>query len=666
MGLDDLLEDSPALQTSVKSRAAEYAAAKRQGDRACRRAVANGQYPYLPALEEFFPGGSSDVGVPIGIMEIALSQVVGTKTRGRQEAFACNFMPILADESEFALKWITLLGAQETEGIRDAVKVYEYLWKFYVLEGNKRVSVLKYLKMPMILADITRVMPKNEDEELVKAYYEFDQFFRCAPLYEIVFTKEGSYQRLAELLNQDLKTKWDEDLVKELSYAFSVFTNAYNAKYGGKQKLTPSEAFLVYLSYYCKEEPLTAGKDLVEKRIEKLRTEFEIQSSENPLQIQETPNLKEGGTMLSNLIMPKLYSEKKPLKAAFLYETSPDESSWFYGHELGRNRLQQVFEGVVETEAVSHCLEEDAIREAIDKSVEGGAELIFTTSPTQIEETMRAAVHFPNVRFMNCSINLSHGKVRTYYGRMHEAKFLMGVLAGSLTENHKIGYVADYPIFGAVSRINAFAIGAAMADPEAEVYVTWTSLKDTDWKEELTSKGARMISGPDLIKPSAKSRDYGLYRIDGEDQVHNLAMPVWDWGKYYELIVRSILNGSYDKEDAPKAGTALNYWWGMASGVIDVILSQNLSYYSQKMIDIYRRALINKTFHPFDGELRSRDGVMHAADAGELTNEEMITMNWLNDNVIGEVPPAEKLTDAGKNAVRISGLDLSNVQTTEN
>ena len=168
-----------------------------------------------------------------------------------------------------------------------------------------------------------------------------------------------------------------------------------------------------------------------------------------------------------------------------------------------------------------------------------------------------------------------------------------------------------------------------------------------------------MISGPDLIKPAAKSRDYGLYRIDESNTVHNLAMPVWDWGRYYELIVRSILNGSYDKEDAPKAGTALNYWWGMSSGVIDVILSQNLSYYSQKMIDIYRRALINKTFHPFDGELRSKDGVMHKADAGALTNEEMITMNWLNDNVIGEVPPAEKLTDAGKNAVRISGLDLS-------
>lgn len=652
----EALDDAPQLRASIKSKAAEYQSARRMGERAYRKAVASGQYPYLPALEEFFPGGNSDVGKPIGVMEISLSQVVGTKTRGRQEAFACNFMPLLDGESEFAGKWVALLTAQENEGIRDAVQVYEYLWNFYVLEGNKRVSVLKYLNMPMILADITRVMPKNTDDEIVKVYLEFDRFFRCAPTYDFVFSKEGSYERMAELLSLDLNTPWPEELLKDLSYAFSVFSGIYNAKYAKQTHLSASDAFLSYLSYYCKEKPLDTNRELMEKRIEKLRSEFEVLSNENALEIQEDPNVKESASPFAALMKPKLYTVKNPLRAAFLYETSPEESSWFYGHELGRNSLAETFEGAVETEAYENCGTDEEIRAAIDQAVQNGAELIFTTAPTQMEETMRAAVHFPQVRFMNCSINLSSRAVRTYYGRMHEAKFLMGVLAGSLTESHKIGYVADYPIFGAVSRINAFAIGVAMADPKAQVYVTWTSLKDHDWKEYLTSQGARMISGPDLIKPNSHSRDYGLYWIREDGSVRNLAMPVWDWGKYYELIIRSIMSGSYDKDDAPKAGQTLSYWWGMSSGVIDVILSQNLSYYSHKMIDLYRNGLINGTFHPFDGELRSHEGIMHAKDAGRLTNLEMITMNWLNDNVVGEVPPAEKLTDAGKKAVRISGI----------
>lgn len=644
-------------QGSPKSRLAEYNTARKLGEKAYRRALASGQYPYLPALEEFFPGGSSDVGTPIGVMEVSLSQVVGTKTRGRQEAFACNFMPLLGADSEFAGKWEALLNAQETEGIRDAVKVYEYLWNFYVLEGNKRVSVLKFLDMPMILADITRVMPKDRDDEIVRAYYEFDAFFRCAPLYDIIFTKEGKYERLAELLGRDLKNPWDEELVKNLSYGFSQFAGIYTAKYKDKVNLSPSDAFLIYLAYYYREDPLSAGKELMEKRVEKLRSEFDVRSSENPLTIQEDPNLREGMSFAS--LMKAKYSEKNPLKIAFLYETAPEVSGWLYGHELGRNRLHEVFDSGVETEAFSHCLGEEKMRRAIDEAVEHGAELIFTPSHTQMEETMRAALHFPNVRFMNCSINLSHGAVRTYYGRMHEAKFLMGVLAGTLTKDHKIGYVADYPIFGAVSRINAFAIGAAMADPEVTVHLTWTSLKDGDWKSYMTDRGVSLISGPDLIKPAESSRDYGLYLLEEDGKVKNLAMPVWDWGKYYELIVRSILNGSFDKETAAKSGQTLNYWWGMSAGVIDVILSQNLSYYSQKMIDIYRKALINETFHPFSGILKSRNGIEHGAEDGDLTNEQIITMNFLNDNVVGEIPDAEELTDIGKAAVRISGLDLA-------
>jgi len=64
-------------------------------------------------------------------------------------------------------------------------------------------------------------------------------------------------------------------------------------------------------------------------------------------------------------------------------------------------------------------------------------------------------------------VNLSHKAGQTYYTKMYGAKFLMGALAGSLSENHRIGYRGAYPIFGALADINAFAIGAALMDPKA-------------------------------------------------------------------------------------------------------------------------------------------------------------------------------------------------------
>jgi basic membrane lipoprotein Med (substrate-binding protein (PBP1-ABC) superfamily) len=643
----------------------EYARARKQGERAYRRAVISGEYPYLPALEEILWDRSSDIGTSLGIMDIPLDQVVGTKTRGRQAAFARNFMPLLDGDSEFAGKWSFLIKAQKEEGIRDPVKVYEYMWNFYVLEGNKRVSVLKYLDLPTILADVIRVMPIPSEEKDIKIYMEFDRFFRVMPIYDLIFSEEGDYEKLAEAVGQDLNEPWSEDVRKSFLYAYERFTTVFEARFKQSLSLTNADAFLVYLGIYKYESLMEDSKEIILKKIEKIRDEFVLEAGGNQISFSEQPETKDAGA-LPGLFKPKTYTEKNPLQIAFFYDGKLSESSWLYGHELGRNHISEVFGDVVKTWSYESTLEEEDFAAALKDAVEKNAHVIVTTSPILMEPALRAAVEYPQVRVLNCSINLSQGAVRTYYGRMHEAKFLMGVLAGSLCEDHKIGYVADYPIYGAVSRINAFAIGAALSDPQAKVYLTWTSLAEGDWKTYMQENGVHIVSGPDLIKPKEASREYGLYRMNG-GEVTNLAMPVWNWGTYYELIVRGILDGKFQKDNsAGTTGQALNLWWGMSAGVIDVILSKNLSFYSGKMIDIYRKALINDTFRPFDGTLKDNRGTVRGDHDSVLSNEEIVAMNWLNDNVIGEIPDSELLNEAGKKAIRVSGLQIDHAKTAEN
>ena len=49
---------------------------------------------------------------------------------------------------------------------------------------------------------------------------------------------------------------------------------------------------------------------------------------------------------------------------------------------------------------------------AICEAVQGGAELIFTTSVSLIDATLRVAVRYPKVRFMNCSIDQPYVNVK--------------------------------------------------------------------------------------------------------------------------------------------------------------------------------------------------------------------------------------------------------------
>ena len=61
----------------------------------------------------------------MGTMEIDIDLIAGTRTRGRQNTFATNFMPLPESGSEFSMKWSDLIDSQRAEGIRDPIVVYE-------------------------------------------------------------------------------------------------------------------------------------------------------------------------------------------------------------------------------------------------------------------------------------------------------------------------------------------------------------------------------------------------------------------------------------------------------------------------------------------------------------------------------------------------------------
>ena len=137
--------------------ALDYQEAHKMATKEYRRAMISGESPYPACLDEQLSPRMLAEGKRIGREQIPLALVVGTKTGGRNHAFARNFMPLLDNDSEFATKWTSLCQSHLEEGIRQPIKVYEYRNRFYVEEGNKRVSVLKYFDADSIDADVIQI-----------------------------------------------------------------------------------------------------------------------------------------------------------------------------------------------------------------------------------------------------------------------------------------------------------------------------------------------------------------------------------------------------------------------------------------------------------------------------------------------------------------------------
>ena len=631
----------------------EYSKARKLAEKQYRFSVASGKYPYLPALDDILPFVDVAAETKLGLVEVPLNLIVGTKTAGRQTALASNFMPLLNDKSEFAAKWISLINAQVKEGIRDPIVAFEFMNKFYVQEGNKRVSVLKYMNAASIPAYVTRIIPKKTEALENKIYYEFMDFYKVSQINDIWFSKEGSFQKLIEALHADAANPWDEDFRLDVRSAFLRFSKIFKEKSDNRLSLTPSDAFLIYIQIYGLPHLTDLSDKQLSHEVAKMWDEFLLSAQGNSIALVEQPEKAQPSNLWDRILSP--VSSQKKYKIAFIHEKTAETSSWTYGHELGRMHLEEVFGDQVVTLHFDNIDSEESALSAIDLAIAAGCEIIFTTTPKMITASLKAALNHPDLKILNCSVNTSYKSIRTYYGRMYEAKFLIGAAAASISHSNKIGYIADYPIYGMMANINAFALGAQMINPNIKIYLEWSTMKDHDSHSAMAQNGITFISGQDMITPVEMSRQFGLYQKDGDSNVH-LATPIWHWGKYYEKIVRSVMEGSWNSTERNMGEQALNYWWGMSAEVIDLIYSNSIPEGTKRLIELLKHAICTGEFQPFSGILRSQDGPITTKEDAVLSPEQIVTMNWLAENVVGKIPTIDELNEEAQKVVKIHGI----------
>ena len=629
----------------------DYRKALKAGKKDYQARLLRGEKPILKVLDDFLPERGSYSETPLGLVQVPIEQIEGTKTFGRSSSFAGNFMPILREDTEFAAKWIKLLDSHVEEGIREPIKVYEYMYKFYVVEGNKRVSVMKYSGAVSILGNVTRIIPKRSEEKENRIYYEFLDFYRLAPINYIWFTQEGGYAKLQEAVGKGPDEVWSEEDLLKFSSIYTRFTAEYQAKGGTKLRNSPGDAFLSFITLYGYDVIENKTTSEMQELVAKSWEEFVLLGEESEIDLKMKPNQKKK-SLFDLLHLPSLAPGK--LKIAFIYEKTPGTSAWTYAHELGKLHLEQTFPEEVQTICYENGTTENIDR-LLNEAMEEGCDLVFTTTPPFASASVKAAIDNPKVRILNCSLNTSHRYIRTYYARMYEAKFLMGAIAGAMAENNRLMYIADYPIYGSIANINAFAIGAKMTNPWAKVYLEWSAKKDMDIEERIRESGSTCVSGRDMVIPEEASRFFGLYHINN-GYPRNFAMPLWHWGNFYEQLIWAIMDGTWKYDDDPSTKKAINYWWGMEEGVVDVVFSKYLPNELKRLADLLKSAICSEVFNPFSGILYSQTGTVLNDPEGSLSPEEIMTMDWLADNVIGSIPKKEELKDQAEPVMKQQGV----------
>jgi basic membrane protein A len=337
------------------------------------------------------------------------------------------------------------------------------------------------------------------------------------------------------------------------------------------------------------------------------------------------------------LAVPGTMAAEKEMKVGFVYVSPIGDAGWSYAHDQGRLAVEAM-DGV-STAYVEAVQEGPDSERVILNMARKGYDVIFATSFGYMDPMLKVAKQFPKVTFMHCSGFKSAPNMGNYFGRMYQARYLTGMVAGAMTKSNILGYAAAFPIPEVIRGINAFALGAQSVNPKAQVRVVWTKT----WYDPATEKEAAkslLDVGADVIAqhqdspgPQEAAQEKGVYSIGYNSDMSafapkaHMTAPIWNWGPYYTEVVDQVRKGTWK--------TAAT-WIGMKEGIVDIApFGPMVPQAVQDQVLAKKKAIIGGKDDLFSGPIKDQNGAIMIAAGKTASDGELLGMKYFVQGVIG-------------------------------
>ena len=331
---------------------------------------------------------------------------------------------------------------------------------------------------------------------------------------------------------------------------------------------------------------------------------------------------------------------KDKIKVGVIHLSDPAEGSGYtYTHDLGIQGMQQNLglsdSQIIRKNNVSDS-DEEATEKAIQECVDEGCNIIFTTSWGYMKATAKMAEKYPDVYFSHGTGYMSNGKnFNNYFGRIYQARYLSGIVAGMNTKTNKIGYVAAMGSDNSevTGGIDAFALGIYSVNPDAKVYVkvtnSWYDPKgENAAAQKLLDMDCDVIAQHcDTVDPQVLAQKKGVYSIGYNSDMSKeapkacLCSVIWNWSAYYTAAVQSVIDGTWDGS---------NYYGGMNENLVGITpVADFAAKGTQEKVDEAKKQILSGENGVFDGVIETNTGDTVGTE-GKTLDDATITgkINW--------------------------------------
>ncbi|MEZ5448695.1 MAG: BMP family ABC transporter substrate-binding protein [Thiolinea sp.] len=330
------------------------------------------------------------------------------------------------------------------------------------------------------------------------------------------------------------------------------------------------------------------------------------------------------------------------LKVGFIYVSPIGDAGWTYQHDLGRKAIEEKFGDQIEVKFVE-SVPEGADAERVTRDLaQSGHKLIFGTSFGYMNPMLKVAKAFPNTDFEHATGYKTAANLGNYNARFYEGRYLAGIVAGSMTQTDKLGYVAAFPIPEVLQGINAYIRGAQSVNPDVQLNVVWVNSwfdpgREREAADTLMDQGADVITHhTDSTAPTIAAQEKGKYAIAyhsdmskyGKDA--HLTAVTHHWENYYSSVVQAVLDGSW------KPGSV---WGGISEGMVGLApLNEVIPQDVVEKVEKAKAAIAEGSLHPFDGPVVDQEGNILVEAGSSMADEDLSKMAFYVKGVNGKLP----------------------------
>ena len=338
-------------------------------------------------------------------------------------------------------------------------------------------------------------------------------------------------------------------------------------------------------------------------------------------------------------------AKSAPYKVAWIYPGPHNDGGWSQSHDEGRLYAQKKLGSAkVETTYKENVFSNANVPQVVAGLAREGYQMIYGASFGMFENGVNGQLYrkYPDIQFEQATGLQIKKNQSEYFGAGEDTIYLSGIAAGAASKKGLIGYVVPFGIPEVVRHINAFALGAQVANPKAKVRLIWTNSwysppKETAAAQSLISAGVDVL-GQNVDSPAAGvvAEKSGIPWVGYDSDARKVAPKQWltaavyNWGPYYLRRIQAAINGKW------KAGF---YYGTIKDGFTGLApYGPKVSAKTKALIAAKRKAIVSGKFSVFQGPLYDQKGKLVVRKGKTLkVLPDLYAMQWLVKGVVGKV-----------------------------